>query len=482
MEHEEFERRLRAADPARHLEPQSESELHELAIGAIAAEPNSAHPRPHRQRTWRRALAAAAVVGLFAAPSLQGAMTAGDQPPTLRLGGLASQSGGALESANGDMDMTGSDSKMGMSMWWGGFTYVADTTLSTQGSSAEAYEMVSWANAEKVIYAVADLFGVARPTENEDGWWSTVQQEYKEYPTEEVWGNTGDWASVGYYNSGVDPWRECWDRPMSDTTSSGDVVTEPDYCEPAKPKNLPTNAEAQLKLKQIMTDLDISTTGLEFDIQRDDYYVWVYATKMIDGSRSPLNWYLSLVDNSVVHNFGGSLADMKSVGTYDLISPAAALDRANAQTDKWWQQMSEANQSSEEPMPVETGSSDAGNSGSGTSDGSGTSEPGVPGDDVTIQPIEPDDPIGPMPTWEPTVVHVTKVTLGMQLFNTVDGKSLWLPTYEFWGYTDDNPGEEYQYGTVVAVVDSQIDLTEFYNAMYGIGMASDTVVRSGVTE
>jgi hypothetical protein len=343
--------------------------------------------------------------------------------------------------------------------FWGFYNYVlnADVTVDI-ATSAPAYKIVNISNIDKRIQEIADALGV-----------KNLVKSYSEYVTSTssdpqntsenfyAWTNEGS-ASFSYYNSKVDPWRDCY---SVDST----MDSEPVACNPIA-NNLYTESEAKAAAKQLLAELGFESSNMKFDSYKYDYSTDVYATVQVNGIDSPLSYYISYTANGDLYSASGSLTKIVEIGSYDLIDVASAIKRANTLTNRTidtWKTMPNEDSTDVEP----------GNSGSTADDGD-VSEPSEPRVDTSQPSDDPtaaiDEPVEPL-TYQPTTVNVSRVELGYQMFWMNDNSVLWLPVVNFFGTTKDF-AEETQYGSTVAVVDSQIDIDSLYMSMGMIGPMS----------
>ena len=459
MNIEDFEHKLRSHDPAAHLEGRDTAEHRALFEQAINGQPTnviSISRWTNRRKAVSAAAAALLVIG-FGGPVISGATSA--SPTRLVFG--ESQSNmtsdkSELGGASREGSLSSKDSYVG---FWGFYNYVlnADVTVDI-ATSAPAYKIVNISNIDKRIQEIADALGVKNlvKSDSEDGT-STSSDPQNTSENFYAWESEGS-ASFSYYNSKVDPWRDCYS--VNSTTDS-----EPVACNPIA-NNLYTESQAKTAAKQLLAELGFETGNMKFDSYKYDYSTDVYATVQVNGIDSPLSYYVSYTANGDLYSASGSLTKMVEIGSYDLINVASAIERANTLTNRTidtWKTM--PNEDSTDVKP--------GNSGSTADDGdvSEPSEPRVdtsqPSDDPTAAIDEPFEPL----TYQPTTVNVSRVELGYQMFWMNDNSVLWLPVVNFFGTTKDS-AEEIQYGSTVAVVDSQIDIDSLYMSMGMIGPMS----------
>lgn len=454
MKSEDFEHKLRSHDPAANLEMRDPAEHRALLEQAISGQPANVIPISSwtkRRKAVSAAAAAILVVG-FGGPIISGTSSA--TPDRLVFGQsqnnmLAEKSMPGAETRDAAMG----DYYFG---YWGFYHYELAADATTQvPTSAPAYKIVNIANIDQRVQMIADVLGVENlvNSEIEDGVVSNLDVE-SAAENFYAWTYEGS-GSFSYFNSGVDPWRECYkEEPTRDT--------EPEECNPII-ENLYTETEAKSAAKKLLTDFGFDTSSMRFDIYQNEYSTEVYIVELLNGIDTPISFYISYVANGDLYSAGGSLTKLVEVGTYDLVDVQAALQRANELTNRTvdsWNQ--DVNSGIKDVSPGNTGSK-----GSEDGDSSEPSDPTEPSVDPTRPTDEPtyiDEPIGPLPAYEPVNVTVTKVELGYQMFWMENQNALWLPVFNFIG-TAENYDEVGQIGSIVAIVDSQIDLDSLYKSM-----------------
>jgi hypothetical protein len=440
MKPEDFESEMRNADPAKGLAKLSEAELQTIAVSSIAAAPS----KSAKTTKVGRGLIAAAVAALIAVPALNGAMTA-DGPPVLRLGA-------ASEGMNSNADQRSSgleaESKLSMSYFFGAYKFELADGVSIGSSTGTGYTIVPRPDAENVIQKLANYFDISELTyDKANKSWSNNHDGDWNQPA--VWGYVdGAWASFSYNNPDLDPWNKCY-TTLEQPISSEDTVTEVE-CEPKPATNLPTDSEATDISTNLLEVIGIDLAGFEATVDSSEYNTWV---SFNNPDASYAYYSVTLGDNGAVSGVYGSLTELSPLGEYDLIDSAAAIERANAQSDRYIKQMEDGDAYGPEVMLKDESNA----SEPRTKDGDST-EPN-PGDDTGYEP----------PVFEIKTVVVTEIELVWSMNYASDGSALWLPTYNFYGYVkgEGNKVSEYPMHNMIAIVDSQIDLDSFWS--FGIG-------------
>jgi hypothetical protein len=457
MNTEDFENKLRSNDPAAHLEGRDTAEHRALFEKTINGQPTnviSISRWSNRRKAVSAAAAALLVIG-FGGPVISGATSAG--PDRLVFGeaqnNMASdKSATGLESRNSSMgDYFGGG--------WGFNTYELQSDVVVNlPSNAVAYKFVNISNIDTRIQAIASLLGISDlvKTNDEEGLPTYSDSSNGNFY---AWAGEG-WGSFSFYNAQSDPWKDCY-KVDSDPESESSAVE----CDP-KVDNLLSPSEARIAAIKLFESFGLETENLRIDVNEYDYSTEVSAYVQVNGIDTPISYYVSYVSNGDIYVVSGSLTKLIEIGSYDLIDVASAIKRANTLTNRTidsWKAIANEDSTNVEP----------GNSGSTANDGdvSEQSEPRVdtsqPSDDPTAAIDEPVEPL----TYQPTTVNVSKVELGYQMFWLNDNSVLWLPVVNFFGTTKDF-AEETQYGSTIAVVDSQIDIDSLYMSMGMIGPMS----------
>ncbi|MEY3696591.1 MAG: hypothetical protein RJA41_241 [Actinomycetota bacterium] len=453
MNTEDFEHKLRSHDPAANLTSRDSAEQRAIYEKALNAQPSNVISIS-RWSNGRKAVSAAAaallVIGV-GGPVISG--TASASPERLvfgqsQSGVVSDKSASGLESRNSLMG----DYKIG---FWGIYNYELNSDAVVDlPATAAAYEVVNISNIEERVQEIADALGVSELSiiDNEDGFatYSTKDGVSKNFS---AWLGDG-LGSFSYYNSDVDPWKDCYE---SQTKSDSDAITQ--ECKPES-VNLLTANEATTAAKQLLAKLGFNTSNIRFEANVYETSTEVYANMQVNGIDSPITFYVSYVSNGDIYTLSGSLTRLVEVGTYDLIGAEKAVSRANEISDRtvasWNKDLG--------VISKDTDSS----SGTSTSNNGASSEPSDPTDEPGVDPVEPSveprestEPIEPEPIYTPSTIKVSKVELGYQMFWMADQTVLWLPVVNFYGFSDWVENEN-MYGTIAAVVDSQIDLDSLY--------------------
>ena len=198
----------------------------------------------------------------------------------------------------------------------------------------------------------------------------------------------------------------------------------------------------------------------DIDIYSDDWSTTATAYLSVDGQRTALAWNASWSNTGALSYAYGHSLSVQAQGTFDTVSPAAAVDRLSDgrwfgsagpdfqggpimfATDLARDGATEVDAPTEAPTPAAT---DA------------PTETPVPTDTPTETPAAPDDstlvPVDPMPEPTPEVVEVTvdNATATLVLLWDVDGNAWLVPGYAM-------QMDEGWWNSVVSLVDGVIAL------------------------
>lgn len=421
--------RLKASDPAATAEPDTTviRAKVDAAIGEAAEAPAgavvdlAAQRRTRRPARWLQiAAAAAGVVAVGGGAFFAGQQTADApisaetarslpdpavtslQEPSVE-GPAAGASSGFAAGASGESGRSAST----MDMLGGGYgrTVFTSSGLSDSGSSAQAwgYDPSATFSAETAA-RVAAAFGVSGDPFLNYGAWVVGSADW----TSAVVSVSSD-AQTNFYFSdpSIEPWAE-------NSTATG-VSAE--------------DAIAALTTVMVELGLDPATFTITTDDQDPKSTSVVAApTNSVDGSGT---WYATITSEGLV-NLNGSLAPLVDLGTYDVVSPQAAVDRlADARFG--------AN-----PSAIAYGVGDLGYA-------RGTDAMTVAPDDPAAVPTLPGTPApGTAIAWPVANVTITDATLGTGTFYQPDGSVTLLPMYTLTG----SDGSAW---TVIALADAHLD-------------------------
>ncbi|MFI2755088.1 hypothetical protein ACGIF2_16790 [Cellulomonas sp. P22] len=452
--------RVRAADPGATAEPDTArlraavtARTGDLAAGPDGAagpgvaSPDAAVPdelavrragRAGRPARWLQV--AAAVVGIavvggggFALGRTgDGTQVASTAQAPIVLGDAGTTSGGGgAESAMAADSAKVSDRMIGGS---GGRTVFTASGLSEEGGTATAwgFDAASVVTAESAA-RVAGLLGVSgEPVLDEWGSWK-VGADDGSGPVVQV--QPDGLANVSYYDPTIDPWAcgGATAEPAEPADGAADAPATlelaPGECTDAANEPGPSADDATARLRDVMDGLGVDVDGFELTVQDSGStaVTSVVAEQVVDGQRTGIQWNASFTADGV-QSLWGSLAPLVDLGTYDVVSPAVAVERlTDPRFGASWGGvgvMAASDLARDENTALEV------------------EPPAVPS---TLSP-------GVRLPWAVTQVTLTSARLGLGLTTLPDGASVLLPSYELTGADGSS-------WSVVAVADSHLDFS-----------------------
>jgi hypothetical protein len=353
---------------------------------------------------------------------------------------------------------------------YGGHLVFVGQGLSDQTGSATAYAFdASGVASADTAARVAAALGVTGSPQVQWGSW-VVGPNDGSGPTVSLDGS----GNVSFYDPGRDPWQ-CGTGTGNGTSSSGGAaegklvapvpetspamsdgvarVATPEPAQPpvtpapsdpsvCSPGATPTGDAATARAREALAAVGIDTTGTQ--VQVDDSnakgegnvgaaYVYVSFQQVIDGRLTGVGWSVSLVGDGV-QSLNGTLAPLVTLGSYDVVSPAQAVERLNdprfgASGGLYY------------PMD---GRAYAAAEGSAGSTAVATAEPSQ---DPTVPPAP--TPGGAI-AWPVQTVTLVSAELGLALTTQPSGAQVLVPAYAL----TDTTGATW---SVVAVADTRLD-------------------------
>lgn len=252
-------------------------------------------------------------------------------------------------------------------------------------------------------------------------------------------------ASVSYYDPTRDPYVCLRAGAAGDAT--GRVPCADEDAGPA-----PSGAEAAGLMRDLMVTLgieasvEIETSELDVPEAGQPRMTSVTAYQVLDGQRTGASWTAMFVGNGV-QSFYGPLAPVVSLGEYDVVSENEAVRRLGdprfgASSNVVW------------PLAAEAADARAGGMDAGVATEAAPpdapvvqSESPVPSESPTIPPAPA--PGAPIP-WPVTQVTITQARLGLTMQWLPDGATALLPAYEL----TDADGASW---SVLAVAEEDLD-------------------------
>jgi len=424
--------------------------VEEITVDELAAA--RSRRRPARWLQVAAAVAGVAIVGSAGyvagtnrADTTQTADSASDAEPAI---GLA-EPGLAPEAARdaGGMSSMATDKA---SAWYGGRTVFSSSGLSDEGGSGKAWALdaASVYSAATVAH-LAEVLHVSGDPVQQYGTWMVGPQDGSA-PSVSL--SPDGAASVSYYDPTRDPWscvKSAPDEVQSDPaagagtdSSSGDSAVSP----VAPPEDLPSTCDpstaaapgaddAKAQASDLLSAFGIDPAGYELEVvdSGTSQAASVNAYQVVDGARSGVTWSFTILGDGV-QSLWGSLAPLVELGTYDVVSPAAAVERLGDPR---------FGASSGGMMPLAVDARAA-------AEGGATTDM-MPAPEAT--PTVPATPEAGSPLgWPVQEVVITSARLGVALTTLPSGASVLVPTYEL-------SSEDGSTWSVIAVVDDQLDFS-----------------------
>jgi len=427
--------------------------VEEITVDELAAARN--RRRPAR---WLQVAAAVAgvaivgsagyVVGTARADTTQTADSgdsAGSAEPAI---GLA-EPGAVPEAARDSAGMSSMASDKA-SAWYGGRTVFSSSGLSDEGGSGKA-----WALDAASVYSAATVARLAEvlhvsgdPVQQYGSW--TVGPQDGSGPSVSL--SPDGTASVSYYDPTRDPWSCVKSAPDeiqqsdpaegagTDDGSGGSGVSPveppadgPSTCDPSTAA-APGADDAKAQAADLLSAFGIDPAGYELEVvdSGTSQAASVNAYQVVDGARTGVTWSFTILADGV-QSLWGSLAPLVELGTYDVVSPSAAVERLGDPR---------FGASSGGVMPLASTARAA-------EDGATTDMMPAPEETPTV-PATPEagSPLG----WPVQEVEITSARLGVALTTLTDGASVLVPTYEL-------SAADGSTWSVIAVVDDQLDFS-----------------------
>lgn len=336
--------RLRAADPAADVEPDT-AELRSTVDAGIAAAPvdEVAARRARRWTSWPARVAGVAAATLvvgggagYAIGSAGGsAPVTADAPITLQVPGDGDGGGRGLGGPElAAADEAALDAAVGGPGYWGRVVFTS-SGLSGSGTTVEAFAFDAAAGfTAEAVAEVAAALGVEGEPTFVDGAWSIGSSDGRG-PGVQIWPD--GYAGVSYWDPEKDPWQCDWalieenERLMEQADPEFDAGMSEPAMDPCVEQDLgpaPKGDAAMAVLRDTLAALGLDTGAYEFATEDygDDMWTYVTADLVVDGQRSAARWDAALT-GAGLQSLSGPMAPLVSIGDYDVISPAAAVER-----------------------------------------------------------------------------------------------------------------------------------------------------------
>lgn len=440
-------------------------------------------------RSRRLAFTAAAVlIGLTACGDDGARTTAGNAPAVIHLGGAQGTGNGTAEAPAADR----------MMMPYQDITYVWAGGDADLGSTGTAWTLPAGADIDTArIAQLAALLGVEGevrelPVEQGGGWMVGAADYTTSNLTVSTDGMVSWWYSpapstgvsggcVMPVDIAVDSVGGTDDVAAADTIPADDVAVPPSDSEPMPPdmaceepqppSNVPDEATAAAKAKQLFADMGYDTSAFEYEVYADEWGANVTAWLLLDGHRSPITLSAGYGAEGALTWASGSLATPQRADDYPLVSIEDAIQRLNDESGQWMAYMGGVARAELADDSVTIASREV----VGDTESVPATEPSVAPTDTGVavappdattgqvgEPVQIDQPVcdpttecvvEEMPPPEPITVSFTEVRTDLTMQWAEDGTIWLLPAYTF---SSPDMGEY----SVIAIDDSFIALPE----------------------
>lgn len=348
---EHAEDHARELDALRALDSNARAEAPAALRRRIAGIPDQAPTGPMDRRTWFAAAAAAVAIaaagaGFALTPHSDTGIVAltrpapGEIAPAVQAAeasGLQSGGAAALGPARVAPDVASLSPQAGVGVlggywgWWGGRQHFTVPDFDTSDDQAAVYVLdgLPYFNIE-TLTGIAAKFGVSgNPVPNEYGGGWTIGDGMSGAPVLSLssWGRSEIWFSSGHQS----PVYECMTKIMEDSDSSGMTWdTAQAECQLATPQ--PTEAQAREWMGVVLDafgveDDDVTVEVFDESLEYESTLT-VIASRVVNGMAMPSSIYMNVSHEGII-NAGGQLGSLVSIGTYPIVSPAAAAERLN---------------------------------------------------------------------------------------------------------------------------------------------------------
>lgn len=314
-QHDNLDDRLRSSDPASGKK----------FSGTAPAPAGSATGNPLRdwwlttsngvRRSLGGGVAVAAAATVVVSSSLSG------------LGGPLIQLAGGSNPASLSAAESSGDAKM-MSMPYLSFEYVAGESLSTAGGRGTVYRLELAGTPESVAQSAAEYFGVEGTVERSQ-YFDTAYPSYfvgsedGTAPGISVsWSGTGSWW---YSNPAAYPEQECLQQRK--VGKGSDSYIECLEYEPAVTGKNPNEAETRALASDFFSAMGVSFDESDIVISVDEWSSYASVPMVVDGQPTAVESSISWSGNGEISWAQGNSITVVTVGEYDTISDAAAVER-----------------------------------------------------------------------------------------------------------------------------------------------------------
>lgn len=230
-------------------------------------------------------------------------------------------------------------------------------------------------------------------------------------------------------------------EPCEAVISEDGEVTEERCPEPVVPEGVPTAAEAEQRVAELLTELGVDRESVEFETYADEWSASVTVWSSRDGIRWPMASGFGFGADAALMWANGYLAEPVPAGPYPLVDLETAIARLDEQ-GRWWGGLSTT------PLPVDDVTGDE-TTGDETTGDDVTGEESTGDQPLPTEPGEPGEFVEP----EPIVATLVDVRADLWWVWDTDGTVWLLPAYTF----TDTEGIDH---TVPAVTDEFITFAD----------------------
>lgn len=336
-----------------------------------------------------------------------------------------------------------------------GRTVFTSSGLTAAASSSEAWAYdPSQAFSKQSALRAAAAFGIEGDPSMVDGTW-TVGSNDGAGPMLQL--TPDGMASFNFWDGSLDPYGcgsgvavESDGGSANGSGGSGSVTGSGDPGTPlvkdCVEKSVASVNEGQAveAFQKVMQSLGVEASGYKFEVM--DYgtadSAYVTAFQVVGDQRSGAAWNATFVGRQIQSMYGG-LAPLVSLGVYDVVGPATAVDRLS---DPRFGSGSFGG-----PMPLGVNAAD-------TSVGAqeGMTVTSQSGDEVAPVPsrtLPPTVAPGDRFDWPVQEVNISKARLGLAMYGQPNGSTVLLPTYEL-------SSDEGSTWSAIAVDEEALDFSE----------------------
>lgn len=207
------------------------------------------------------------------------------------------------------------------------YTYVAGNQLSDKTGSGRVYKVFIEGDPKAALAKLAKVFGISG---------NVFEPEYSqpEYPIFQIGSKDGSGQSITINGSGTGNWwfNDPSAYPSPKCLESATAEDGSEYCktyEEQKPTPglIPTKDKVIAAAVEMFNATGLSVSASEIRVDVSDWGANASASLRIDGSDTPIEWYMSWGSNGRLGSVSGNLVGFEDKGTLNTISEKAAVAR-----------------------------------------------------------------------------------------------------------------------------------------------------------